>query len=336
MDARAAAKQDSDESKQKKQAEVASSTAMGLFAVQQGNTRCGPGGRATSFEDALQADDRAFSASSVGQLAASCAGGRVSPALSTASGGSKASGATASGTSSGRSSPSPTMTGPTPQQSSSPPRTVPPLGGLAAKMASPPPSDLAGVVGATVEEAECFLTKGFTFNEVSRDKAVAMMAQVIDNRMTANRNGLDVESYREQYNVLEEDELPMMDNGDDAVLARLLATYDVGFMEVVRLPGGVHFANSWPEADQPTTAKVAALTRRVAELLILGPEEAPTPGSAGAGDEAPTPGSTGAGGGAAGAGSSMGNPLQASGASANRQKKARRKDNKVTEDGITG
>eukprot|EP00903_Cladosiphon_okamuranus_P020173 g18517.t2 len=311
VDARAAAKQDSNEMRQKKKDEQASSTAMGLFAVQQGNSCCGPGRRATSFEDATQDDASAFSAWKAGQPAASGADGRVSPALSTTSSRSKAS----SGTSSGRSSPSLTMDArPTPRHSSSPPTTVPPLGALAAKMASSTPSDLAGVAGTTLQEADFFLTKGFTFNEVSRDKAVAMMTQVIDNRLTANRKGLDVEEYRRRYCVVDDDNVPMMDTRDEPVLAELLKIYGVDFLDIVCLPGGDHFTCSWPENEKPTTAKMAALSRCVAEVIIPGARETPI-----------TPG-TGGGGGAAGA----------SGTSANRNKKPRRNDNKLAEDGITG
>ncbi|CAB1108662.1 unnamed protein product [Ectocarpus sp. CCAP 1310/34] len=153
VDAKAAARQDSEETKQKKADEAAPHSATGTWAINQGNARCGPGAKATSFEEAVAADNIALGSRS-GAAAGGRASGRVSPASSI---GGPASEASAGGAASGQSSPTMSTGGIdddlTPA-GSGPSRKVPPLGELVKHMGSLSIPTLAQSAGVTTEEAD--------------------------------------------------------------------------------------------------------------------------------------------------------------------------------------
>ncbi|CAB1107725.1 unnamed protein product [Ectocarpus sp. CCAP 1310/34] len=169
VDAKAAARQDSVETKHKKADEAASHSAMGMWAINQGKARCGAGAKATSFEEAVAADNIALGSRS-GAAAGGRASGRVSPA-SSIGGARPASEASAGGAASGRSSPTMSTGGLDDDLSpagSGPSRKVPPLGELVKHMGSLSIPKLAQSAGVTTEEEDYFLNTGFTADEFSR------------------------------------------------------------------------------------------------------------------------------------------------------------------------
>ncbi|CAB1097097.1 unnamed protein product [Ectocarpus sp. CCAP 1310/34] len=184
VDAKAAARQDSEETKQKKADEAASHSAMGMWAI---NARCGPGAKATSFQEAVAADNIALGSRS-GAAAGGRASGRVSPA-SSIGGARPASEASAGGAASGRSSLTMSTGGLDDDLSpagSGPSRKVPPLGELVELMGSLSIPTLAQSAGVTTEEADYFLNTGFTADEVQPERAVAMVTVLLDNRLVSS------------------------------------------------------------------------------------------------------------------------------------------------------
>ncbi|CAB1110693.1 unnamed protein product [Ectocarpus sp. CCAP 1310/34] len=102
---------------------------MGVWVINQGNARCRPGAKATSFQEAVAADNIALGSRS-GAVDGGRASGRVNPA-SSIGGERPASEASAGGAASGRSSPTMSTGGLDDDLSpagSGPSRKVPPLG----------------------------------------------------------------------------------------------------------------------------------------------------------------------------------------------------------------
>lgn len=327
MDAKAAAKQDSQETKQKKSDEAASHSTMGMWAINQGNARCGPGANSTSFEEAVAADNIALGSRS-GAAAGGRASGRVSPA-SSIGGARPASEVSAGGAASGRSSPtmstggidddlSPTGSGPS--------RKLPPLGELVKHMGSLSIPTLAQSAGVTTEEADYFLNTGFTPDEVQPERAVAMRTVLLDKRLSLQRNGDSVQDYMDD--VGEEDmQLPGFDRFDESVMVNLLELYGVEMMDFRSLPDSNWFHNGWP-LERVTPDKVLQVTKRVARLLVLG--AGVTNSGLSAAGQTPIPGSATVGG--ARAMSGMDPSGAASGPSENRGRKPRAKTNTLAED----
>ncbi|CAB1111056.1 unnamed protein product [Ectocarpus sp. CCAP 1310/34] len=235
VDAKAAARQDSEETKQKKADQAASHSAMGMWAINQGNARCGPGAKATSFEEAVAANNIALGSRS-GAAAGGRASGRVSPA-SSIGGVRPASEASAGGAASGRSSPTMSTGGLDDDLSpagSGPSRKVPPLGELVKHMGSLSIPTLAQSAGVTTEEADYFLNTGFTV-EVQPERAVAMTTVLLDKRLSLQRDGDSVQDYMDGLG--EEDmQLPGFDRFDESVMVKLLELYGVEMMDFRSLP----------------------------------------------------------------------------------------------------
>ncbi|CAN0374363.1 unnamed protein product, partial [Ectocarpus sp. 13 AM-2016] len=202
--------------KQKKADEAASHSAMGMWAINQGNARCGPGAKATSFEEADAADNIALGSRS-GAASGGRASGRVSSA-STIGGERPSSEASAGGAASGRSSPTMSTGGLDDDLSpakSGPSRKGPPLGELVKHLGSLSIPTLAESAGVTSEEADYFLNTGFTADEVQPERAVTMMTVLLDKRLSLQRDGDSVQDYMDDLG--EEDmQLPGFDRFDES------------------------------------------------------------------------------------------------------------------------
>ncbi|CAM9983583.1 unnamed protein product, partial [Ectocarpus sp. 8 AP-2014] len=330
VDAKAAARQDSEETKQKKADEAASHSAMGTWAINQGNARCGPGAKATSFQEAVAADNIAWGSRS-GAAAGGRDSGRVSP-VSSIGGARPASEASAGGENSGRS--SPTMSTGGIDDVSSPAgsgqsRKVPPLGGLVKHMGSLSIPTLAQSAGVTTEEADYFLNTGFTADEVQPERAVAMMTVLLDKRLTLQRDGDSVEDFVEEQGGDEDAELPGFDSFDQSVMFDLLDLYGVEKKDFRSLPDSNWFHRGWP-VERATPGKVLQVTKRVASLLVLG--AGVTNSGLSAAGQTSIPGSAAVGGARAMSGKDPSGA--ASRASGNRGRKTRAKTNKLAEEGL--
>ena len=160
MDAKAAAAQESKAKKQQALEKTATNTMYGLQAVSQGNGRCGPGARATSFGAAREADDLAFVGLAGGGGGAGGGSGRSSPTMSS---------------SSGRSSPAVDRV------------AVPPLGShLATYLDASTIPEIERNTDATAEQADLFLNKGFTYDQLNRKLAVELLYHVFDRHHSSN------------------------------------------------------------------------------------------------------------------------------------------------------
>ena len=283
VNAKAAAKQDSAEIKQKKADDEASSSSKGPWAVNQGNARCGPGARAPSFGEARANDELAFTSfarvgaggHSSGRSSPTTTMGRLSPAASTGRT-SNVSQAAAGDGSCGRSSPT-TSTGGTsnaPQPtaggaSSGRSSTVPPLGDkLAQDMGDITISELAQFAAATREEADNFLNAGFTRDLVRPEKTVAMMTALIDERLLGERGGVQVDECLADG--VEYDETDFVPDFGGLVLDALLDNYNVPRHDFYGLTGANAFTNGWHADSNPTAEKFDDFTEQLAKLLMRG------------------------------------------------------------------
>ncbi|CAB1113409.1 unnamed protein product [Ectocarpus sp. CCAP 1310/34] len=209
VDAKAAARQDLEETEHKKADEAASHPRWG----------CGPSTRATP--DAGRARRRHHSKKLLlpttsrwvpAPVQRPVAVRRASPA-SSIGGARPASEALAGGAASGRSSPTMSTGGLDDDLSpagSEPSRKVPPLGELVKHMGSLSIPTLVQSAGVTTEEADYFLNTGFTADEVQPERAVAMMTVLLDKRLSLQRDGDSVQDYMDDLG--EEDmQLPGFD-----------------------------------------------------------------------------------------------------------------------------
>jgi len=328
VDAKAAARQDSENIKKKQADEAAANTAMGSLAVSQGLMLCGPGARATPFGDAVAMNTDGFAAAFPNQPADMSASGRMSPTLSTRS------------TDSGRSSPTvsagssrgaPLSAGDGSVSGAS--REVPALGALGTDVGGLTVASLANRAGTTTEEADLFLNAGFTFDLLSAPEAIALMTAAIKKRTLDQREGEAVDDIVAEF--LEDGgsgEIPGFDGFNESVLRELLEQYGLrqeDFHDTV--PNSYFFAGGWLIDHKPTGEKMAKVAEQVAELLVLGRVNTTIPPRAAA---APRSASGAPGGGAGGASSSSGPSRQTSGATGNRNRKTRNNKNKLAEDGL--
>ncbi|CAN0181166.1 unnamed protein product [Ectocarpus sp. 13 AM-2016] len=300
---------------------------MGMWAINQGNARCGPGAKATSFEEAVAADNIALGSRS-GAAAGGRASGRVSPA-SSIGGARPASEASAGGAASGRSSPTMSTGGLDDDLSpagSGPSRKVPPLGELVKHMGSLSIPTLAKSAGVTTEKADYFLNTGFTADEPER--AVSMMTVLLDKRLSLQRDGDSVQDYMDDLGK-EDMQLPGVDRFDESVMFKLLELYGVKMMDFRSLPESNWFHSGWP-IERVTPDKVLQVTKGVARLLVLG--AGVTNSGLSAAGQTSIPGSATVGG--ARATSGMNPSGAASGPWGNRGRKPRAKTNKLAEDGL--
>lgn len=321
VDAKAAAKQDSEASKKSKADEAVKNTAMGLEAVNQSLQLCGPGAKATPFGVALAMGDAGIAASPSQSLDSS-GSGRVSPASSTV------------GTAGGRSSPTLIMGGtsdaPLPVDdvpASVTSRQVPALGDLVKDMGAPTIAFLVERTGCTSEEANHFLNSGFTFDLLSAPKAVALMAVSIGERMLNQR---DRQPLNQVVAAIHDDDdgvgdVPGFDGAGDCVLGGLLDLYGVSSEEFHSLTDAKLFQMGWPVENNPTEEKIRKVAEQLAELLVLGGANTTIPQTAGAGA---------VGGGDAGASSSTGLSGKPKVENVHRARKSRTKKHKLAEDGI--
>ncbi|CAM9571461.1 unnamed protein product [Ectocarpus sp. 4 AP-2014] len=303
---------------------------MGTWAINQGNARCGPGAKATSFQEAVAADNIAWGFRS-GAEAGGRASGRVSPA-SSIGWARPASEASAGGENSGRSSPTMSTGGIDDDLSpagSGPSRKVPPLRGLVKHMGSLSIPTLAQSAGVTTEEAHFFLIAGFTADETQPEMAVAMMTVLLDKRLNLQRDGDSVEDFVEEQGRDEDAHLPGFDGFDESVMFDLLDLYGLEKKDFDSLPDSKWFHSGWP-GERVTPGKVLQVTKQVARLLVLG--AGVTNSGLSAAGQTSIPGSAAAGG--ARAMSGMDPSGAASRASGNRGRKTRAKTNKIAEEGL--
>ncbi|CAM9751569.1 unnamed protein product [Ectocarpus sp. 12 AP-2014] len=303
---------------------------MGAWANNQSNARCGPGEEATSFKEAVAADNIALSSRS-GAAADGRASGRVSPA-SSIGGARPASETSAGGAASGRRSPTMSMGRIDDDLSpagSGPSRKVPPLGELVKHMGSLSIPTLAQWAGVTTEEADYFLNTGFTPDEVQPERAVAMITVLLDKRLSLQRNGDSVQDFMDDVRGDEDMQLPGFDRFDELVMFDLLELYGVEMMDCRSLPDSNWFHGGWP-IERVAPDKVLQATKQVARLLVLG--AGVTNSGLSAAGQTCIPGSAALGG--ARAMSGMDPSGAASGPSGNHGRKSRAKTNKLAEDGL--
>lgn len=275
----------------------------------QGNKRCGPGARATPFEDALAADDLAV-------LQGRQAAGLPATDMS-------------SGPSSGRSSPTTSVTDLSSGRSSPAAKTRtawPPLGReLAKELVVPSMMTFRRKTGVSPEEADHFLNGGFTRNELTQEKAVAMMSFVIDNKLRVDRGHQGVEEYAEDRD--EDEELPGFDGG---VLTTVCEHYSVDKSDFYDTDDSYCFMNGWMLFFKLTSAKVDIQTKRLAMLLVG------HPGSPTSRNPNPSSGSTTSIMGDTISDGPSGPSRKGSDVEGNRGRKSRSKKNKLDEDGLDG
>ena len=323
VDAKAAARQDSASSKQKKVDAVAQNTLLGTVQVSQGKGRCGLGSKATSFGDAVRADEVAMVNALANSVPAGTRGGRSSPLTA---GNSGSSGATSSGRSSPLTAGSSSSSGALSSDRSTPAAadgtvSIPALGDeLAKEMGAPSIADLARDTGATNEQAGRFLKTGFTYDLLPRGKATAMMTRVLKQKLFLNRGDKDVEDYIAEGKDFDEHdfEVPGLDG---LLLKKLCHHYGMDEDDFYSCDDAFGYANGWHVDCQASSAKFDVQTERLANLLIPGPVGTP-----------PAPSSSNASG-AAPADSIINLGPSRRG---NRGKKSRNNSNKLREEGLEG
>ncbi|CAN0397361.1 unnamed protein product [Pylaiella littoralis] len=330
VDAKAAAKQDSAATRHKKADAAANTTFMGRLQVAHGNARCGPGARATSFGDAVMADERAMADAQAKSAAAETASGRSGQTTAGGAPSGRSSPTTEDGRpgrSSGRSSPS-SGGGPSEGSSgrSSPSPgggtlSVPPLGNdLALEMLAPSITDLATQTTSTNEEADLFLNAGFTYDLLPRHKATAMMVRVLQGKLCDERADMDVDDYMASFEG-SRSEVPGLDG---LLLRKLCDHYGASCEDFYTSDDAYRYANGWLDECAPSAAKFKTQTKRLAEVLIPGPPPV-APASSNIGDAAP-----------ADAIISLGFSRKSNDGIGNRGTKARKNTNRLEEDGIQG
>ena len=309
VDAKAAAGQESKQKKQQALETTANNTKYGRHAVSQGNGRCGPGARATSFGAARAADDLAF----VG-----LAGGGGGAA------GAADNGMTAGVRSSGRS--SPTMSSASGRSSPSSPEVenvvVPPLGSdLAGYLHASTSPELNRHTAATEEQADLFLNKGFTYEQIDRELAVELLFGVFD------RHHSTVLEYETVEKIVETWEGDVFEDEDDADEFEVPGISVEAYFKI-RTHFGIGdrggqtrqwYVEGWPLSQHPTTAKFEHEAQMLAEDCLPGGVLAAAAEGAGAR-----------------ASSSGGPSRQAHGfqGDGNRGRKTRKNKNKAAEDGL--
>lgn len=306
VDAKAAAAQDVKMKKKQAADKSASNTVFGLQAVSQGNGRCGPGARSTSFGDARAQDDMMYANLRRGGGAAA---------------GAAATGMTAGG-SGGRS--SPTTSSSTGRSSPTVECVVPALGAkLADELSASTAVELERHTTATLEQAKLFLSEGFMYDQIDRTLAVKLLAMVLEKHHSIVMKWETVELMVAGW------ERSSCDGDDDisgfevpgisgetyfSVLAHYGAPSGEGGQKREWYVGG------WPEDEDPTTAKFENEARLLAEHCLPGRALEAAEGSG------------------ARASPNGGPSRQAHGAQGggNRGRKPRRNQNKATEDGLDG
>ena len=259
---------------------------------------------ATSFGDAVRADEVAMVNALANSAADGTRGGRSSLLTAGSSGSSGAS-------SSGR---------PTPAAADGM-VSIPALGDeLAKEMGAPSIVDLAKDTGATNEQADRSLNTGFTYDLLPRGKAIAMMTRVLKQKLFLNRGDKDVEDYIAEGHDFDEHafEVP----GLDGLLLKKLC-HHIGMDEddLYSCVDAFGYANGWHVDYQASSAKFDVQTERLANLLIPGPVDTP-----------PAPSSSNASG-AAPADSIINLDPSCQG---NRGRKSRNNSNKLREEGLEG
>lgn len=304
MDAKAAAAQESKTKKQQALEKTANNTVYGLQAVSQGNRRCGPGAKATSFGAARAADDLAFidlagggggaaGAANNGIAAGGGLSGRSSPTMSS---------------SSGRSSPEVGCV------------AVPALGSkLADFLEASSPAELERHFGVTQEQADLFLNQGFTYDQIDRPKAVELLFHVFDTYHCSNV--MKYETVEQRVAAWSEDS----DDGDGLFeVPGISSEAYFLILDHFGVPSGgggearSWYVGGWPELRDPTTAKFEHEARMLAEDCLPGRPLAAAEGAAakGAGARA----------------SSNGDPSRQG--DGNRGRKSRQNRSKAAEDGL--
>lgn len=263
VDAKAGAALD-DKMKKKEEADkTAASTIFGRHAVHQGNLRCGPGARATPFEEARAADElqhtnlvrdggagAGAAAGAAGDgMTAGGSGGRNSPTLSS---------------SSGRSSPAAECA----MVPAVGPKLTRELGGYTAP-------ELERHTDATLTQANLFLNEGFTYGQLDRKLAVKLLSVMLVKHH--NCNILDWETV-EMTTARWRDERSD-DEDDDRYLLVVPGITSETMHNVQRHygmeagedgPARLFYAQGWPEAEKPTSEKFAEEARLLAEDCLPG------------------------------------------------------------------
>lgn len=319
VDAKAAAKQDAAAKKKTAADKTATDTVWGVHAVDQGNSRCGPGARATSFGEARAADERVFRSRGRGEGAAgngmadvgSC--GRSSPAMGSES------------SSSGRASPTGEV-------------VVVALGEkLKKQLGNISAPEISRHLKCSVAQAELFLSKGFTYGQVDRKLAVEMLLMVLERHHFERMEYKSVQHVLDEWDDEREEEgqwedweegcEPDMPGIGLEALADILAHYGIPDRSS---EGRQSYASGWSALDSPTAAKFDIEARKLAEDCL------PVDARAAAADAGGAPAGAAVRGG--GASLTSGPSRQAHGAQGdgNRGKKPRRNKNKLAEEGLDG
>ncbi|CAN0269572.1 unnamed protein product, partial [Pylaiella littoralis] len=278
----------------------------------QGNLRCGPGARATPFEEARAADElqhtnlvrdggagAGAAAGAAGDgMTAGGSGGRNSPTLSS---------------SSGRSSPAVECA----MVPAVGPKLTRELGGYTAP-------ELERHTDATLTQANLFLNEGFTYGQLDRKLAVKLLSVMLVKHH--NCNILDWETV-EMTTARWRDERSD-DEDDDGYLLVVPGITSETMHNVQRHygmeagedgPARLFYAQGWPEAEKPTSEKFAEEARLLAEDCL--------PGCALAAEEGPGARARPTGGGP----SRQAHGGQGDG---NRGRRTRRSTSKAAEDGL--
>lgn len=348
VDAKAAAAQDAKTKKKQEADKTAANTVVGRQAIAQGNARCGPGARATSFEDARAQDDHQYDnlrrggggaaeAAATGMTAGG-SGSCTTPTMSSPRGQGGAAGAAAAagaagndmtaGGSGGRNSPA--MSSSSGRSSPAPEWVmVPGLGAkLVEKLGAHTAPELVRDTAATLVQAELFLDKGFTYDQIDRTLAVELLTMVLERHHSHHM--LDWKTVEEVLaDAKAEAELSDEEEREPYKVPGITvdAMYKVQMHYGTEAGGGGNkrnwYATGWPERENPTTAKFENEARLLAEDClpsgVLPAAEGPVGG--------------------AGACPSSGGPSKRTAGvegEGNRGRKTRQSKNKAAEDGVDG